>query len=70
MVKVANTLMAKRAGILAWYDCRGTNAILEGTNNKVKVIKRKGYGYRDDEYFDLLLLGMHDETVEADKSWP
>ncbi len=68
MVKVANSLQARRTGILAWYDCRVTNAILEGTNNKVKVIKRKGYGYRDDEYFDLLLLGMHDETVEADKS--
>lgn len=68
MMKVANSLLARRTGILAWYDCRVTNAILEGTNNKVKVIKRKGYGYRDDEYFDLLLLGMHDETVQTDKS--
>lgn len=64
MVKAANSLLAKRTGILAWYDCKVTNAILEGTNNKVKVIKRKGYGYRDDEYFNLLLLGMHDETVQ------
>ena len=24
---------------------------LEGLNNKTKVIKRVGYGYRDDEYF-------------------
>ena len=66
MVKAANSLLAKRTGILAWYDCKVTNAILEGTNNKVKVIKRKGYGYRDDEYFNLLLLGMHDETVQKD----
>ncbi len=41
MVKVANTLLAKQTGILAWYDCKVTNAILEGTNNKVKVINRK-----------------------------
>lgn len=66
MVKAANSLLAKRTGILAWYDCKVTNAILEGTNNKVKVIKRKGYGYRDDEYFNLLLLGMHDETVRKE----
>ena len=66
MVKVANSLLARRSGILAWYDCKATNAILEGTNNKVKVLKRKGYGYRDDEYFNLLLLGMHDETVLVD----
>ena len=66
MMKAANTLMAKRTGILAWYDCKTTNAILEGTNNKVKVLKRKAYGYRDDEYFKLLLLGMKDETIKAD----
>lgn len=66
MVKVANSLLAKRTGILAWYDCKVTNAILEGTNNKVKVIKRKDYGYRDDEYFNLLLLGMHDETAQKE----
>lgn len=66
MMKVANMLLARRTGILAWYDCKVTNAILEGTNNKVKVLKRKAYGYRDDEYFILLLLGMKDETVKAD----
>ena len=66
MIKVANTLLSKQTGILAWYDCKVTNAILEGTNNKVKVLKRKAYGYRDDEYFKLLLLGMKDETVKSD----
>ena len=66
MMKVANMLLARRTGILAWYDCKVTNAILEGTNNKVKVLKRKAYGYRDDEYFILLLLGMKDETVKTE----
>lgn len=61
-IKVANTLMARRTGILAWYDAPVTNAILEGINNKIKVMKRKAYGYRDDEYFNLLLLGLHDKT--------
>lgn len=66
MMKVANMLLSKRTGILAWYDCKVTNAILEGTNNKVKVLKRKAYGYRDDEYFKLILLGMKDETVKTE----
>lgn len=61
-IKVANTLMAKRSGILAWYEAPVTNAMLEGINNKIKVLKRKAYGYRDDEYFKLLLLGLKDNT--------
>ncbi|MDI9506257.1 MAG: transposase, partial [Bacillota bacterium] len=28
---------------------------LEGFNNKIKVAKRIGYGYRDDEYFFTLV---------------
>lgn len=51
-------LFAKRlrpyvAGILA--HCRyplGTN-LIEGMNNKIKVIKRMAYGFRDDAYFFL-----------------
>jgi len=26
---------------------------LEGVNNKIKLIKRKAYGYHDDNYFAL-----------------
>lgn len=61
-IKVANTLMARRSGILAWYDAPVTNAMLEGINNKIKVMKRRAYGYRDEQYFNLLLLGLHDKT--------
>lgn len=61
-IKVANTLMARRTGILAWYKEPVTNAMLEGINNKIKVMKRRAYGYRDDEYFKLLLLGLHNKT--------
>jgi transposase len=61
-IKAANTLMARRTGILAWYDASVTNAMLEGSNNKIKVMKRKAYGYRDEKYFKLLLFGLHDKT--------
>lgn len=61
-MKVAETLLTRRTGILAWYDARTSNAKVEGINNKIKVLKRRAYGYRDDEYFKLLLLGLYDET--------
>lgn len=54
--------MVRRSGILAWYNTFVTNAMQEGINNKIKVMKRKAYGYRDDQYFNLLLLGLHDKT--------
>jgi transposase len=28
---------------------------LEGLNNKIKVLKRQAYGFRDNEYFKLRL---------------
>jgi transposase len=28
-------------------------SVLEGINNTIKVIKRRAYGYRDQEYFFL-----------------
>lgn len=28
-------------------------SLLEGINNKIKVIKRMAYGFRDDDYFFL-----------------
>ena len=29
---------------------------VEGANNKIKVIQRQAYGYRDDEYLELKIL--------------
>jgi transposase len=34
---------------------------LEGTNNKIKTMKRKAYGYRDFEFFKLKLLDLHNK---------
>ncbi|MBM3404433.1 MAG: transposase, partial [Bacteroidetes bacterium] len=33
---------------------------LEGFNNKIKVLKRSAYGFRDDDYFALRVLGLHE----------
>ena len=33
--------------IIAYFDCRTTQGVVEGINNKLKLIKRKGYGFRN-----------------------
>lgn len=63
LVKVANTVMAFRSGILSWYDHRISNGKVEGINNKIKVLKRVAYGFRDEEYFKLRLFALHDARI-------
>ena len=63
LVKVANTVSAFRSGILSWYDHRISNGKVEGINNKIKVLKRVAYGYRDEEYFKLRLFALHDARI-------
>ena len=40
-------------GIIAHATWPLNTSLLEGFNNKIKVIKRMTYGFRDDEYFFL-----------------
>lgn len=40
-------------GIIASATYRLNTSVLEGMNNKIKVIKRMAYGYRDNDYFFL-----------------
>jgi len=47
----ARKLKAYLPGILAHCRWRLHTSLLEGINNKIKVLKRMAYGYRDDEYF-------------------
>ncbi len=51
--KFARRLKEYLPGILAHCRWRLHTSLLEGINNKIKVIKRMAYGYRDDEYFFL-----------------
>lgn len=60
LMKMAATIMAHRTGILAWYDCRISTGKVEGINNKIKVMKRTAYGFRDERYFRLRLYALHD----------
>jgi transposase len=49
----ARKLKAYLPGILAHCRWPLHTSLLEGINNKIKVIKRMAYGYRDDDYFFL-----------------
>lgn len=57
----ANTIKAHKWGILAWYDYHISTAKLEGINNKIKTMKRQAYGYRDQKFFELKILAMHEK---------
>lgn len=43
-------------GILNHCDYPIHTSILEGINNKIKLIKRKSYGFHDDRYFSLKVI--------------
>ena len=58
--KFAHTLAAHREGLLAWYDDRISTGPLEGTNNKIKTMKRQAYGFRDAEFFKLRIMALHE----------
>ncbi len=49
----ANRLKGYVEGIIASAIYRMNTSVLEGMNNKIKVIKRMAYGYRDNDYFFL-----------------
>ena len=48
LVKMAATLQAYKPYILAWYDYPISNGPIEGVNNKIKVLKRQMYGFRNE----------------------
>jgi transposase len=58
--KMARTVAGHRAGLLAYYDHRISTGPLEGTNNKIKTMKRQAYGFRDREFFKLKILAIHE----------
>ena len=60
LFKFARTLAAYRTGILSWYDYPISTGPLEGTNNKIKTMKRQAYGFRDIDFFKLKILAIHE----------
>ena len=59
LMKFAKTLAVHRTGILSYYDYPISTGPLEGTNNKIKTMKRQAYGFRDIEFFKLKIMAIH-----------
>jgi transposase len=64
MQKMAHTLLKHREGILNWWDHRIDNGRMEGINNKIKTLTRQAYGYRDEQFFILKLLSLHESRYK------
>jgi transposase len=58
--QMAKTLEDHSAGLLAYYDYPISTGPLEGTNNKIKTMKRQAYGFRDLEFFKLKIRAIHE----------
>lgn len=54
--KCAATMRRWMTGILNSFDCSYTNGFTEGCNNKIKVLKRNAYGYRNFKRFRNRIL--------------
>jgi transposase len=54
--KLRKTLLKWRTEILNYFKYRITNARTEGFNNKAKLVKRRGYGYKSFKNYRLRLL--------------
>jgi len=60
LVRFAGRLEHYQYGIINHCKHRLHTSKLEGVNNKIKVMKRMAYGFRDDEFFKLKILGIHE----------
>ena len=56
---MAKTLERHRQGLLNYYLYPISTGPLEGTNNKIKTMKRQAYGFRDQEFFRLKIMSIH-----------
>lgn len=54
--RTARTLRRWRAEILNYWRYPLTNAVVEGKHTRVKALKRRAYGYRNDRHFQLRIL--------------
>jgi len=60
LLKMAHTIANHFHGILAYYDFPISTGPLEGTNNKIKTMKRQAYGFRDHQFFKLKIMALHE----------
>ena len=60
----AKTVESRIEQFISWYDYPISTGPLERTNNKIKVLKRVAYGYRDNNFFILRLLFLYENKIK------
>jgi transposase len=60
LTQFAATLEEHQEGILNYYDYRISTGPLEGTTTKIRALQRQAYGFRDQQFFKLKILGIHE----------
>lgn len=61
-ISCANTMIHWTDGITNSFDCPYTNGFTEGINNKIKVLKRNAYGYKNFSRFRNRILHIFNHT--------
>ena len=56
LVAVGGFVERWREAILNYFVARTTSGMVEGLNNKIKLIKRQAFGFRNDRHFRLRVL--------------
>jgi len=59
LMKFAKTLASRHHSLLAWYDYPISTGPLEAVNNKIRLMNRQAFGYRDPQFFELKLFALH-----------
>ena len=65
LARFARMLERHRQGILNHCDYPIHTSRLEGINNKIKLIKRKAYGFHDQRYFTLKVKQAFDPETNS-----
>jgi transposase len=60
LIQFAKSLRFHAFVLLNYYDYPISTGPLQGTNNKIKTMKRQAYGFRDQEFFILKILALHE----------
>ena len=65
LVRFAVQKEKRLPGLAAHAICSISTAKIEGFDNKIKVAKRIGYGYRDDDFFFTLIRYLSIHSVRS-----
>jgi transposase len=61
LIQFAKILSKYTDEILAYYDFnKMSSGPMEGTNNKIKTLQKRAYGYQDMEFFKLKIMALHE----------